>query len=173
MSLLGGCKYKLSCCKFCIYTHPVNSKFTTWQKYKVELHSMSTYDPFFWEQLTFCIKADIFWLTLPFYYHFKLWTGSNFPLSSILIKSLRIVRLWNFAPKTVTNSQTPNPSVFWLLNLIIPVPQSWLSLWKLLDCEILHQKLFSFLSTFGPEQKLVDSFFTFIDHCIHGANSCP
>ena len=24
------CLVKLSCCKFCIYTHPVNSKFTTW-----------------------------------------------------------------------------------------------------------------------------------------------
>ena len=22
--------FELSCCKFCIYTHPVNSKFTTW-----------------------------------------------------------------------------------------------------------------------------------------------
>ena len=33
MNLIGGCRYKiyLSCCKFCIYTHPVNSKFTTWQ----------------------------------------------------------------------------------------------------------------------------------------------
>ena len=30
--LLGGCKYKIyNVTKFYIYTHPVNSKFTTWQ----------------------------------------------------------------------------------------------------------------------------------------------
>ena len=37
LNLLGGCKYKiyymqLSYCKFCIYTHPVISKFTIWQQ---------------------------------------------------------------------------------------------------------------------------------------------
>ena len=34
LNLLGGCKsqnLQSSCCKFCIYTHPVNSKITTWQ----------------------------------------------------------------------------------------------------------------------------------------------
>ena len=38
MNLLGECKYKiykLSYCKFCIYTHPVNSKFTIWQCHNV------------------------------------------------------------------------------------------------------------------------------------------
>ena len=43
MNLLGGCKYKiynLSYCKFCIYTHPVNSKFTIWQYYDHGLNAV-------------------------------------------------------------------------------------------------------------------------------------
>ena len=30
----------MSCCKFCIYTHPVNSKFTTWQLSQISLESI-------------------------------------------------------------------------------------------------------------------------------------
>ena len=49
LNLLGGCESKnlqLSCCKFCIYTHPVNSKFTTNSKYTykpIKDGSKSTY----------------------------------------------------------------------------------------------------------------------------------